>query len=286
VRTAAASGLFTLVGHAADTLLAEQLGSDDPQLLLTVAQLLEGTPVPGTVGDAALDALKRISAAERETWRDPRRALLELLGEVGRPEMSSAVEPYLEDYDPVVAEDVADLLSEWTGRSYQATPHALPRAPLPTVDELRAMDGAHVLLHMADGGTIDIELDPYLATTNAYRFYRLVREGYFDGLTFHRWAPNFVVQGGSPGANEYQGAAAYTRDEVGLQPHWRGTVGISTRGHDTGDGQIFVNLLDNVRLDHTYTIIGRVVEGMDVVDAVLEGAVIEGAEVVRERGQT
>jgi cyclophilin family peptidyl-prolyl cis-trans isomerase len=67
---------------------------------------------------------------------------------------------------------------------------------------------------------------------------------------------------------------------VGRAVHWRGTVGISTRGHDTGDGQIFVNLVDNVRLDHTYTIVGSVVEGMEAVDGVLEGAVIERAEVV------
>lgn len=283
VRTVAASGLFALDGHAVDTLLAEQLRSDDPQLLLTAAELLEGTPAPDAVAEVALDAFVRISAAERETWRDPRRALLALLGDVGGPEMASALEPYLEDYDPVVAGDVADLLTEWTGRPYEAAPRALPAAPLPTVDELRAMDGAHVLLHMEDGGTIDIELHPHLATTNAYRFQRLVREGYFDGLTFHRWAPNFVIQGGSPGANEYQGAPAFSRDEVGLRPHWRGTVGISTRGHDTGDAQIFINLLDNVRLDHTYTIVGTVVDGMNVVDTVLEGDVIERAEVVTSR---
>ena len=60
-----------------------------------------------------------------------------------------------------------------------------------------------------------------------------------------------------------------------MRSHVRGTVGISTRGRDTGDGQIFVNLVDNPRLDHNYTIIARVVEGMEVVDGVLEGAVME-----------
>ena len=113
------------------------------------------------------------------------------------------------------------------------------------------------------------------------RFARLVESGDFDGLTFHRWAPNFVIQGGSPGANEYQGHGPFNRDELGLEPHWRGTVGISTRGRDTGDAQIFVNLVDNVRLDHDYTLVGEVIDGMDVVDQVLEGAVIERAEVVR-----
>jgi cyclophilin family peptidyl-prolyl cis-trans isomerase len=67
------------------------------------------------------------------------------------------------------------------------------------------------------------------------------------------------------------GDALFTRDEIGLQSHWRGTVGISTRGRDTGDGQIFINLVDNLRLDHNYTILGEVVAGMDVVDRVVEG---------------
>ncbi|MDX1495118.1 MAG: peptidylprolyl isomerase, partial [Longimicrobiales bacterium] len=280
VRTAALSGLFSLDGHAIDVLLVEALASDDPQLLLTVAGLLEGTPAPDVAADAALDAFLRISAAERETWRDPRRALLGLLATTGRAEQAPALEPYLADYDPLVARDVAALLTRWTGRQRTADPTPLPREPLPSARELRAMDGAIVRLHMEGGGTIDIGLRPYLATTNAYRFFRLAREGYFDGLTFHRWAPNFVLQGGSPAANEYQGAAAFSRDEVGLAPHWRGTVGISTRGHDTGDAQIFINLLDNVRLDHTYTVVGSVVAGMETVDRTMDGAVIERAEVI------
>ncbi len=279
VRTVALPGLFSLEGHGIDPLLVEALDSDDPQLLLTVASLLEGTPDPDGVAEAALAAFIRISSAGRQTWRDPRRALLRLLATEGRADQADALEPYLQDYDPVVAEDVAALLTAW-GAPGEADPRPLPRAELPTASELRAMDGAIVRLHMEGGGRVDIELDPYLATTNAYRFFRLVSEGYFDGLTFHRWAPNFVLQGGSPGANEYQGAGAFSRDEVGLRGHWRGTVGISTRGHDTGDAQIFINLLDNVRLDHTYTIIGSVVDGMDTVDHAMDGIVIERAEVV------
>ena len=83
--------------------------------------------------------------------------------------------------------------------------------------------------------------------------------------------PNFVVQGGSPGANEYAGHGGHTRDELGLPGHWRGTVGISTRGRDTGDGQIFMNLVSNLRLDHDYTVFAVVEEGMEVVDAIQEG---------------
>jgi peptidyl-prolyl cis-trans isomerase B (cyclophilin B) len=136
---------------------------------------------------------------------------------------------------------------------------------------------------MEKGGTISIQPLPRVALTNAHRFVRLAQEGYFDGLTFHRWAPNFVLQGGSPGANEYSGDGPFSRDEVGAVPHWRGTVGLSTRGHDTGDAQIFINLVDNVRLNHDYTVYGIVVGGMDLADAVLEGDVITRAEVVATR---
>ncbi|MEZ4456978.1 MAG: peptidylprolyl isomerase [Gemmatimonadales bacterium] len=62
--------------------------------------------------------------------------------------------------------------------------------------------------------------------------------------------------------------------------HERGTVGISTRGRDTGDAQIFINLVDNLRLDFDYTVIGRVTQGLDVVDAILEGDVIDRIDLV------
>jgi cyclophilin family peptidyl-prolyl cis-trans isomerase len=62
----------------------------------------------------------------------------------------------------------------------------------------------------------------------------------------------------------------------------RGTIGTSTRGRDTGDAQIYVNLVDSPRLDHDYTIFGDVTRGMDVVDAILEGAVIQKMELVRK----
>jgi cyclophilin family peptidyl-prolyl cis-trans isomerase len=128
---------------------------------------------------------------------------------------------------------------------------------------------------MSAGGSIELRLLPFEAPTNAARFARLARAGYFDGLTFHRVVPGFVIQGGSPGANEYVGDGPYTRDELTLRSHVRGTVGVSTRGRDTGDGQIFINLVDNFRLDHNYTIFAEVVQGMDIVDALLEGATIE-----------
>jgi cyclophilin family peptidyl-prolyl cis-trans isomerase len=102
------------------------------------------------------------------------------------------------------------------------------------------------------------------------RFAALARAGYYDHLTFHRVEPLFVVQGGSPGANEYMGADRFLRDEIGLEHHTTGAVGLSTRGRDTGDGQIFIDLTDQYRLDYIYTVFARVSD-MRPVDRILQG---------------
>ena len=278
VRTAALPPVFAMDPSGGLPLALDQLEGDDGQLLITAAALLEEEAHPATPG-RVLAAFERISSSRRETARDPRMALLAVLRGTGDASLSARLEPYLTDYDAVVATEVAGILETWTGVPHQARPQPLPRLALPTVQQLGEMDRSLVVLHMARGGEVVIELFPTLAPTNAFRFFRLAGAGYFDGLTLHRWVPNFVIQGGSPAANEYTGDGPYTRDEIGTVSHWRGTVGTSTRGRDTGDGQIFVNLVHNVRLDHDYTVFGAVVTGMDVVDSLLGGDVIERAEI-------
>jgi cyclophilin family peptidyl-prolyl cis-trans isomerase len=124
-----------------------------------------------------------------------------------------------------------------------------------------------------------VELLAEDAPATVMRIARLVRQRYYDGLTFHRVAPNFVIQGGSPGANEYSGIPSFMRDELTAATHARGTLGVSTRGRDTGDGQIFVNLRDNPRLDYEYTVWGRIVRGIGIADAVQEGDRIRRVEI-------
>ena len=186
----------------------------------------------------------------------------------------------LSDVDPAIAERAAAIVSERSGRQAAAVAGEYPRISFPDPDELDRLTGITVRVHMMGAGSFSIRLLPFEAPTNAARFARMAEDGILDGLTFHRVVANFVIQGGSPGANEYVGHGEYTRDEITDRSHLRGTVGISTRGRDTGDGQIFVNLVDNYRLDGNYTIIGEVVDGMSVVDETLEGAVIERVEIV------
>lgn len=121
-------------------------------------------------------------------------------------------------------------------------------------------------------GTVILRLLPDVAPVTVARFAALVTQGYYNGLTFHRIVPNFVIQGGSPGANDYAGARRFMRDEIGPQGvHVRGAVGLSTRGTDSGDGQFFIDLVDLPHLDRTYTVFAYVTQGMDYVDRLLEG---------------
>ena len=292
VREAALQGLGVVAGGGAGDIYLAQLDQDDPQLVMTAARHI-ARMVPGeTAVPPLLAALARFTARERETERDVRVALLEAIGTVGGFSEGDLA-PYLTDYDAVVAGRAAALLGAPVsespaggrdaprGAEAQVAPRPLPRTPPPDAARLARLERSAVRLRMAGLGDIVIALRPDLAATNADRFARLAGEGYFDGLTFQRVEPNFVIQGGSPNANEYSGDGPYSRDEIGDHPHWRGTVGLSTRGRDTGDAQMFINLADNLRLDFNYTIYGVVVEGMEVVDAIREGAVIESAAVVR-----
>lgn len=271
VAQAAVAGLASVDGPEAGDVYVAALERADYQLVLTAARALEKTPARTAAIPALLSAMERLTLEKRETSRDPRLAILERLEELEAGNESHALEAYLTDFDRAVAERAASMLTEWTGSLHTAAPRPLERADLSGALDLP--EAATITL--ARLGVVELRLFPDEAPASVQRFVRRAREGYFDGLGFHRVAPNFVIQGGSPAANEYSGDSAFTRDELGLRSHTRGTVGISTRGRDTGDGQIFVNLVDNDVLDHNYTIIGEVVEGMDLVDEVLEGDVIE-----------
>ncbi|CAN5714940.1 peptidylprolyl isomerase [soil metagenome] len=278
VRTAAVQALAALAHRDGDDVYLAQLSSDDHQLLQVAAAALDGSPDPAAP-EALLTALDRVSRARAETSRDARRALLQRAAQLGNASLEPRLRPYLQDFDPELAELAADVIGGWTGSRPQAVPRPLQTLVPPTFAEAALLSESTVEIQMMDGGSVLMRLLSFEAPTNAARFARLARTGYFDGLTFHRVVPNFVVQGGSPHANEYAGDGPFSRDELGLAGNWYGTVGLSTRGRDTGDAQLFINLVHNVRLDHEYTIFAVVTEGMDVVNQLQEGARIRSVRI-------
>ena len=252
------------------------LASDHAGLLVAAAAKLKGAPELKTVAPRIAATLTRLSREGRVTVRDPRVLLIELLREAGDPSAIETLRPRLADRDPVVAALAARALTDAFGTIVEPkTTRYLPE-PFPTEAALRSLAGAKAVVTMQGLGAFTLQLLPEEAPATVATFAALAEKGAYDRLTFHRVVPNFVLQGGSPGADEYDALTPqFMRDELGFTGNERGTIGTSTRGHDTGDGQIFVNLIDNWRLDHTYTVFARVVSGMDVVDRILEGDVIE-----------
>lgn len=282
VRSEAVAGLSAVAGHAADSVYIRALDSDDYQLVLNAARALLHTPDAVVAVPALERSLARITAEKRETSRDPRISLLQMLRDVGSVRLAEDLLPYLVDFDPAVADTAAAIVSSWTGRGYQGVPRPLPSSDEEPAD-IAALRTARVRISMAPGaggGSFELRLFPDDAPLSVNRFVQLARSGYYDGLTIHRVVANFVVQGGSPGANEYVGDGPFLRDEVGLRSHRRGAVGISTRGRDTGDAQFFVDLVDVPRLDHDYTVFAEVVDGMATVDGMLEGDIMQKVEVI------
>ena len=277
VREAALSSLIEARRPEAIDAAIASLSRPDYQLILTAVRGLEDKSNAPKATTPLITALGRITTESKDTSRDPRMAILNRLQAYGDPSQAQFLEGYVRDFDPAIAQKAAAILTAWTGKPRIVAPQPLT-PPGVTMAMVNALRGKSLRFHMAGRGHFDIGLDVDAAPLTAIRIARRAGEGYYNGLTFHRIAPNFVIQGGSPGANEYMGEHFYMRDEPGL--HLRGTVGISTRGRDTGDAQIFVNLIDSPRLDHIYTVFGTVVTGMDVVDGTLEGDVIERVELV------
>jgi len=124
-------------------------------------------------------------------------------------------------------------------------------------------------------GEIEIALYFDAAPLTVLNFIELARDGFYNGLTFHRVVPNFVVQGGDPRGDGWGGPPYYLRCEYSDEPFRRGTVGMATSGKDTGGSQFFITLSPQPHLEGRYTVFGQVQFGMEVVDQIIVGDLIE-----------
>jgi len=272
VREATLGPLRRLEADEAEPQFVAALGRSDYQLLRTAAREMAGMRVTASLTSALVQALVRVTDEHKDTSRDTRLAMLERLEEFGSDRYREQLLPLLRDYDARVASAAAKTMTAWGGGAFTIDPQPLPPQALPSRSELSIMVEQVAVMKMESGLEIGIRLDPVRAMQMSTRFLRLVNRNYYDGLTFHRIVPNFIVQGGSPGANEYAGDGPYVKDEISDRSHRRGTVGLSTRGRDTGDAQLFINLVDNPRLDFEYTVFGEVLpEHLNRIDRIYEG---------------
>ena len=118
-------------------------------------------------------------------------------------------------------------------------------------------------------GEITIDLDAGRSPLTVNNFVFLAREGFYDGVIFHRCIPGFVIQGGDPTGTGRGGPGYKFRDELdGSGSYTRGTVAMANSGPNTNGSQFFICVAD-VGLPYSYTIFGTVTDGMDAVDSIL-----------------
>jgi peptidyl-prolyl cis-trans isomerase B (cyclophilin B) len=128
---------------------------------------------------------------------------------------------------------------------------------------------------ITDKGTMDVEFFEKDAPLTVKNFTDLAKKGFYDGLTFHRVIPNFVVQGGCPKGTGAGGPGYEIKCELKgeNQYHEKGVLSMAHAGRDTGGSQFFIVLdrSNTAHLDRNHTCFGKVVEGLDVVDKIRMG---------------
>lgn len=281
--------LRAIAKHKPDTLaelLRGQLKASDVMIRATAAELLGETPQSEESFKALSTAL---TAAASETMNDAKLAILTALSRYNRPETATILNATLRDNDYLVRRQAADLLKVLDPRPDRIASREAQVGIVRLDRDIKFYQQlAKLMRKVVARATLkttkgNIELEFYLedAPLTVYTFVNLMEKGYFDGLTFHRVVPNFVVQGGDPRGDGNGGPGFQIRCEINQQPYERGSVGMALSGKDTGGSQFFICHSPQPHLDGGYTVFGRVVHGIEVVDRITRGDQILGIEAQR-----
>ncbi len=163
------------------------------------------------------------------------------------------------------------LLLQWTDMAYGEV-----RSKKFTQEEISKMTETKAVIE-TKFGNIELRFFPDVAPNHVNNFIELSKKGFYDGTTFHRVIPRFMIQGGDPNSKSPDrskhgmGGPGYTvKAEFNEKPHKRGTLSMARSGHpDSAGSQFFICVADSPFLDRQYTVFGEVVTGMDVVDQIV-----------------
>lgn len=304
-RAAVAEVLGTDADPSSIDRLRSMLSDPDKRVVEAVIQALARRRAPGIdpmlmkaitdtdigVRTAAAEAIGRLkiaggAAALRTAYTtslgdvgpESRSAILGALAQYGLSEAGDTLKSALGDKDWSVRLRAANELHRLDPASdAMQTIRPAPGSPIVPYDSPTLIEppySPHAFIETAKG-TIEIELSVLDAPQTTQNFMTLARKGFFNGLQIHRVVPNFVVQDGDPRGDGSGGPGYTIRDELNDRPYLRGTVGMALSGPDTGGSQFFIAHSPQPHLDAKYTVFGRVVNGMDVVDRLQQLDVIQ-----------
>jgi cyclophilin family peptidyl-prolyl cis-trans isomerase/HEAT repeat protein len=261
-----------------DKIFLDRLGSGDLAVRTAAANALADLKVAAAAQPLA-EAYRRSTSEESYTARAAALgALARLDPAAARPVLMEA----LKDRDWAVRVRALTLLKEQsvTGQDGAARPATAGRSV--TDPQWQAIVAPKFSPHAfidTDKGTIELELAVIDAPLTVANFIALARKGFFRNVAIHRVVPDFVVQDGDP-RGDGEGGPGYTiRDELNELPYLRGTVGMALDWEDTGGSQFFITHSPQPHLDARYTVFGRVVSGMDIVDQLVQWDVIRNVRI-------
>jgi peptidyl-prolyl cis-trans isomerase B (cyclophilin B) len=133
-----------------------------------------------------------------------------------------------------------------------------------------------------DKGNIDLTLFENEAPNTVANFEKLANTGFYNGLSFHRVIPDFVIQGGCPKGNGTGGPGYTIKCEINPHKHGTGALSMAPAGKDTGGSQFFITHSPQPHLDGVHTVFGKVIKGMEVVNAIEPGDVMNKVTVTDE----
>jgi cyclophilin family peptidyl-prolyl cis-trans isomerase/HEAT repeat protein len=256
------------------TVAQAQLKENDITIQESAATILGNLP-PSEENTRAL------AAAWPQAVNDPSNdAALAILGALAKQKTAAANEQLkagLKSGDYLIRQRAADLLKA-NGAGDFSSEVGTVKTRNTDADYKRALAraGRSVrALVTTSKGSFTIELLPEAAALTVDNFVQLAQRGYFRNITFHRVVPNFVIQGGDPRGDGNGGPGYSIRCEVNQVLYDRAAVGMALSGKDTGGSQWFVTHAPQPHLDGGYTVFGHVVMGMDVVDKIVRGDVIQ-----------
>jgi cyclophilin family peptidyl-prolyl cis-trans isomerase/HEAT repeat protein len=261
-----------------DKVLLERLKSDD-FVIRAAANGLAEIKAPGAA-QALIEAYK--ASAGGDVTYVARGAALNALAKLDPAAARPLLEDALGDRDWAIRVRARQLLAEQgvTGVDDKMRP-AVAGRPVDSPDwqALVSPKFSPRAYIDTDKGTVELELTVLDAPLTVNNFIVLARKGFFNNTPIHRVVPDFVVQDGDP-RGDGEGGPGYTiRDEINQHPYLRGTVGMALDWQDTGGSQFFITHSPQPHLDGRYTVFGRVVNGMDVVDRLVPGDMLRGVRV-------
>jgi cyclophilin family peptidyl-prolyl cis-trans isomerase/HEAT repeat protein len=261
----------------AQRILTDRLKADDFVVRETAATGLAEMKVAGAV-PALVDAYR---ATEGDSTYVARAAILTALNTLDPATARPMLQQALQDKDWALRIKAATLLRD---QGVTDTATAMRPAPVRPMDEatrqylVAPQFSPHAFIQ-TDRGAIEIELAIADAPLTVANFIDLAHKGFFNGIAIHRVVPDFVVQDGDS-RGDGEGSPGYTiRDELNELPYLRGTVGMALDWKDTGGSQFFITHSPQPHLDARYTVFGRVVNGIEVVDRIQPWDVIRRIQI-------